>query len=120
MIASYSTGYYYTNSYSSSSCTDQILSSYGDYFGTCKFRSSTGNSYKYLIDLGILSIPCCILFIINDNVLCFNISLSNNPLLSIISYNCICYDYNSIIIIIILSNRFLINHIILWISILII
>jgi len=49
---SYTQGFIFTNSYASSSCSGEILFSFGDYLGGCTNDTSSSTSYLYLIDTG--------------------------------------------------------------------
>ena len=49
---SYTQGFIFTNSYASSSCSGEVLFSFGDYLGGCTNDTSSSTSYLYLIDTG--------------------------------------------------------------------
>eukprot|EP01036_Dinobryon_divergens_P022703 gene22703-30985_t len=51
-VDAYTSGFIFTNSYASSSCSGDVLFSFGDYLGDCTNSTSSSTSYQYLIDPG--------------------------------------------------------------------
>ena len=69
-VGAYTQGFIFTNSYASSSCSGEVLFSFGDYLGNCTNSTASSTSYRYLIDPGTELLIRTYLFYFNGACTC--------------------------------------------------